>query len=456
MRFHHGGRFTECPKRKYVDGEVTFVDMVDIDKFKMDLLYSVLNCIGYDDNAITYFHYKIPLKGLDYALRPLSSDNDACKMLKYVPKHKTIYVFVEHDQTTIGTCGNLDNLDIVEEDDHVRQFDEHVDKVDLENDGAELENEGDDLENEDNEIEEVDVPMKGFNFQVDDDGQAEPVNPIVPHVHVDEEAVEEVDFDSLDSDIGDDELSERRKGVRKLKKAAGASGIKNNFFVGKEFPNRDEAKDRIRAYSVECRRNLEFVKNDKERIRVRCIGVVPTINNKDSFLDEDKGCLAMGFFIGTRKLRIKFFITKKLEKAAETVDGSKKGGTKQPLEIEKLAEIIEDFKMVLVVRNDLKMGKGKIAAQCSHATLGLYKKILHRAPKALNRWEMCGQVKVVVKIESEDDMLELQARAKSLNIPTHIVIDAGRTQIAPNSRTVMAVLGPADMVDDVTGGLKLL
>ncbi|PWA91630.1 peptidyl-tRNA hydrolase II (PTH2) family protein [Artemisia annua] len=168
------------------------------------------------------------------------------------------------------------------------------------------------------------------------------------------------------------------------------------------------------------------------------------------------GCLAMGFFIGTRKLRIKFFITKKLEKAAETVDGSKKGGTKQPLEIEKLAEIIEDFKMVLVVRNDLKMGKGKIAAQCSHATLGLYKKILHRAPKALNRWEMCGQVKVVVKIESEDDMLELQARAKSLNIPTHIVIDAGRTQIAPNSRTVMAVLGPADMVDDVTGGLKLL
>jgi peptidyl-tRNA hydrolase, PTH2 family len=58
------------------------------------------------------------------------------------------------------------------------------------------------------------------------------------------------------------------------------------------------------------------------------------------------GCLAMGFFIGTRKLRIKFFITKKLEKAAETVDGNKKEATKQPLEIEKLAEIIEDFKMV--------------------------------------------------------------------------------------------------------------
>ncbi|KAF8762775.1 hypothetical protein HU200_009082 [Digitaria exilis] len=127
-----------------------------------------------------------------------------------------------------------------------------------------------------------------------------------------------------------------------------------------------------------------------------------------------------------------------------------------PLEIENLAEIIEDFKMVLVVRNDLKMGKGKIAAQCSHATLGLFKKLQQRAPKSLRRWERCGQVKVVVKIESEEDMLVLQGRAKSLNLPTHITIDAGRTQIAPNSRTVMAILGPADMVDDVTGGLKLL
>ncbi|KAL8199864.1 hypothetical protein R6Q57_013432 [Mikania cordata] len=185
------------------------------------------------------------------------------------------------------------------------------------------------------------------------------------------------------------------------------------------------------------------------------------------------GCLALGFFIGARKPGFKILPSKTVKNAA-LVDGNRKGWTKLPLEIEKLAEIIEDFKMVLVVRNDLKMGKGKIAAQCSHATLGLYKKILHRAPKALSRWEMCGQVKVVVKIESEDDMLELQRRAKSLAIPTHIVIDAGRTQIAPNSRTVMAVLGklilfcriylqkcfthagPADMVDDVTGGLKLL
>ncbi|KAF9594434.1 hypothetical protein IFM89_031036 [Coptis chinensis] len=163
------------------------------------------------------------------------------------------------------------------------------------------------------------------------------------------------------------------------------------------------------------------------------------------------GCIAIGYILGTssaatpiRKLLHLPFrgasLTKK-EAAGSNNTITNNKSKSSLVEVEKLAEILEDFKMVLVVRNDLKMGKGKIAAQCSHATLGLYKKLLHRAPKALNRWEMCGQVKVVLKSESEDDLLVLQERAKSLNLPTHITIDAGRTQIAPNSRTVMALLG---------------
>ncbi|KAL9237219.1 hypothetical protein vseg_011798 [Gypsophila vaccaria] len=163
------------------------------------------------------------------------------------------------------------------------------------------------------------------------------------------------------------------------------------------------------------------------------------------------GCLAFGYYIGTLR-RPSFPVSPTTSKPSVT----KKNRVLDPLEIEKLADVLEDFKMVLVVRNDLKMGKGKIAAQCSHATLGLYKKLHNKAPKALHRWEMCGQVKVVVKIESEEEMMTLQGMAKSTHLPTHITVDAGRTQIAPNSRTVMAILGPADMVDDVTGGLKLL
>eukprot|EP00897_Mesotaenium_endlicherianum_P002430 jgi/Mesen1/2214/ME000152S01305 len=144
------------------------------------------------------------------------------------------------------------------------------------------------------------------------------------------------------------------------------------------------------------------------------------------------------------------------EGVEEEVKLKKGGSRKEPLEVEKLADVHEDFKMVLCVRNDLKMGKGKVAAQCSHATLGLYKKILKRAPKALARWEESAQVKVVLRLDTEEDMLLLQSKAKAAGIPTHITVDAGRTQIAPNSRTVMSVLGPVDIVDDVTGHLKLL
>ncbi|CAK7340309.1 unnamed protein product [Dovyalis caffra] len=164
------------------------------------------------------------------------------------------------------------------------------------------------------------------------------------------------------------------------------------------------------------------------------------------------GCVALGYCIGTRRPSFIFLrLTPKVVEDANTNPrshhGNKKNKSKEAFEIDKLADILDDFKMVLVVRNDLKMGKGKIAAQCSHATLGLYKKLLHRVPKALNRWEMCAQPKVVVKIESEEDMLVLQEKAKSVKLPTHITIDAGRTQIAPR---------PVEVVDDVTGGLKLL
>ncbi|KAK4775437.1 hypothetical protein SAY87_023398 [Trapa incisa] len=122
--------------------------------------------------------------------------------------------------------------------------------------------------------------------------------------------------------------------------------------------------------------------------------------------------------------------------AKETSVGNacKKNKPKETLEIENLADIMDGFKMVLPFSD-------VVASLCLHTTLGLYKKLLCPAPKVLDRWETSAQPKVVVKIESEEDMLVLQERAKSFKLPTHITIDAGRTQIAPNSRTVMAILG---------------
>ncbi|KAI8098658.1 peptidyl-tRNA hydrolase [Halteromyces radiatus] len=113
--------------------------------------------------------------------------------------------------------------------------------------------------------------------------------------------------------------------------------------------------------------------------------------------------------------------------------------------------------MVLVVRTDLGMTKGKIAAQCGHATLACYKAIQKSNPAVLRKWERSGQAKVALKAVSEEQLLELQAMALSLNITAQSICDAGRTQIAAGSRTVLGVgPGPVELLNQVTGHLKLL
>ncbi|XP_072909244.1 peptidyl-tRNA hydrolase 2, mitochondrial [Hemitrygon akajei] len=115
-----------------------------------------------------------------------------------------------------------------------------------------------------------------------------------------------------------------------------------------------------------------------------------------------------------------------------------------------------EYKMVLVVRNDLKMGKGKVAAQCSHAAVSAYRQLQVRNPDLLRQWEYCGQPKVVVKAPDEDSIVSLLMHAKNLGLTVSLIQDAGRTQIAPGSRTVLGI-GPASakLVDQVTGHLKL-
>ncbi|RSL47649.1 hypothetical protein CEP51_012677 [Fusarium floridanum] len=139
---------------------------------------------------------------------------------------------------------------------------------------------------------------------------------------------------------------------------------------------------------------------------------------------------------------------------------------RQGLKAEEKEKVVQDngeeCKLVLVVRTDLGMTKGKIAAQCSHATLACYKTLL-RAPanspqrKILSRWERLGQAKIAVQVKSQEEMLELRRKARSLGITAEVIQDAGRTQIEAGSMTVLGV-GPAprSVVDQVTGGLKLL
>lgn len=115
----------------------------------------------------------------------------------------------------------------------------------------------------------------------------------------------------------------------------------------------------------------------------------------------------------------------------------------------------DNYKLILVIRTDLKMGKGKVAAQCAHAAVAAYKSA-RKHPKILQAWEECGQAKITVKVDSEDALKEVVKHARAIGLLANIIQDAGRTQIEPGSKTVCAIgPGPAPLIDQVTGHLKL-
>ncbi|KAJ3560969.1 hypothetical protein NP233_g10491 [Leucocoprinus birnbaumii] len=118
---------------------------------------------------------------------------------------------------------------------------------------------------------------------------------------------------------------------------------------------------------------------------------------------------------------------------------------------------LEPCKMVFVVRTDLGMTPGKIAAQCGHATLACYKTLVKKNPGLVSHWERTGQAKIALKGTSEDQLIELEAIAKSLNLCARSIHDAGHTQVEAGTRTVLAI-GPAPvpLVNEVTGKLRLL
>jgi peptidyl-tRNA hydrolase len=116
------------------------------------------------------------------------------------------------------------------------------------------------------------------------------------------------------------------------------------------------------------------------------------------------------------------------------------------------------YKMVLCVNMELKMGKGKVAAQCCHAALGCYKRAMKSCPGGVRGWEVSGCAKIAVKCPSEEEMMqEIMVKAAQAGIPYYFVEDAGRTQIAAGSRTVLG-LGPAPVrtFEGITSHLKLM
>jgi PTH2 family peptidyl-tRNA hydrolase len=112
------------------------------------------------------------------------------------------------------------------------------------------------------------------------------------------------------------------------------------------------------------------------------------------------------------------------------------------------------MKQAIVVRTDLKMGKGKIASQCAHASIAAFLKAKTRDRR---KWVKEGMKKIVLKAFSSKELVKLYKRAKRMKLPCELIIDKGLTQIEPGTITALGI-GPADekKVDKITSRLKLL
>ena len=112
------------------------------------------------------------------------------------------------------------------------------------------------------------------------------------------------------------------------------------------------------------------------------------------------------------------------------------------------------MKQAIIMRTDLKMGKGKLCSQSCHASIAAF---LKSDKKDREMWISKGMKKVVLKVSSEKELMSLYKLAKKEKLPCEIISDAGLTQLELGTVTALGI-GPADdkKIDKITGKLKLL
>jgi peptidyl-tRNA hydrolase, PTH2 family len=112
------------------------------------------------------------------------------------------------------------------------------------------------------------------------------------------------------------------------------------------------------------------------------------------------------------------------------------------------------YKQAIIVRKDLKMSQGKIAAQSSHSST---EATLKSDPEKVKAWRNEGMKKVILKVNSREELLLIKKEADKQKLTTALIKDAGKTEIKPGTITALGI-GPEkeEVIDKVTGKLKLL
>jgi PTH2 family peptidyl-tRNA hydrolase len=117
------------------------------------------------------------------------------------------------------------------------------------------------------------------------------------------------------------------------------------------------------------------------------------------------------------------------------------------------------YKQVILVRTDLKMPKGKLAAQVSHASVGCVINALKNktTKKIVEEWVDEGMKKSILKVRDEKELMYYRRIAEENRLVTSLITDSGRTFFKQSTMTCLGI-GPdkEKKIDEVTGKLKLL
>src|SRR5208283_3234756 len=101
----------------------------------------------------------------------------------------------------------------------------------------------------------------------------------------------------------------------------------------------------------------------------------------------------------------------------------------------------EEIKQAIIVRTDLEMSRGKIAAQAAHASLMSYFEAERKDKATAKRWLDTGEKKIVLKVSDEEALVKLYRAFEFRKVPCALVSDAGLTEIPPGLKTALGI-GP--------------
>ncbi len=116
-----------------------------------------------------------------------------------------------------------------------------------------------------------------------------------------------------------------------------------------------------------------------------------------------------------------------------------------------------EYKLAVVIRDDLRLSRGKMAVQVAHAAVACAFRSRRSHKRWFKAWMDEGQRKVVLRVENLDRLRELEDEATSLGLTAKLVTDAGLTEVPPGTTTCLGIgPGPEELVDKVTGQLRLV